>query len=60
MVSLKSIQFVRGNLDSKLRAWWSDFTRYFDPTLGASFGWSSPYFIKGWLILSCCLFSGHY
>jgi hypothetical protein len=46
-VSLKSIQFVRGNLASKLRAWWSDFTRYFDPGLGASFGWSSPYFIKG-------------
>ena len=48
IVSLKSIQFVRGNPVSKLRAWWNDFTRYFDPNLGASFGWSSPYFIKGW------------
>ncbi len=48
IVSLKSITFVRANLATKIRAWWNDFTRYSDPTLGAVFGWPSAFFIKNW------------
>ena len=47
-VNLKSIMFVRGNLATRLRAWWGDFTCYSDPLLGAVFGWPSPYFISDW------------
>ncbi len=47
-VSLKSITFVRANPVTKLHAWWNDFTRYFDPLLGAVFGWPSPYFVADW------------
>jgi len=47
-VSLRSITFVRANLATKIRAWWNDYIRYSDPTLGAVFGWPSPFFIINW------------
>jgi hypothetical protein len=44
--SLKSIKFIQSKPFTKLRAWWSDFSYYYDPKLGTCFAMASPFFIK--------------
>ncbi|MEA3493975.1 MAG: hypothetical protein U9R38_06280 [Candidatus Margulisiibacteriota bacterium] len=44
-VSIKSISFVDANPWTKMRAWYSDFTRYGDPLLGTCFSMASPIFL---------------
>lgn len=41
-VSLKGIRFIHANLWTKMKAWWSDFTRYSDPLLGTCFAMATP------------------
>jgi hypothetical protein len=44
---IRSLNFIHASPWSKIRAWWSDFTRYSDPLLGTCFAMGSPYFISG-------------
>lgn len=63
-VSLKGIRFIHANPWSKIRAWWSAFTRYYDPLLGTCFAMATPIFTGKpfnpfvvpilWIILAIC------
>lgn len=44
-VTIKSISFIDANPWTKMRAWYSDFTRYSDPLLGTCFAMASPIFL---------------
>lgn len=41
-VTLKRISFIKANPWTKIKAWWSDFTRYSDPLLGSCFAMATP------------------
>jgi len=71
-MSLKGIRFIHANPWTKIKAWWSNFTRYYDPLLGTCLSMASPIFIGQpfnplfvpilWLILVVCgiIFAGVY
>jgi hypothetical protein len=44
-MSLKEIRFIHANTWTKIKAWWSGFTRYSDPLLGTCLAMASPTFI---------------
>ena len=44
--SIKSIRFIHGNFFEKIKAWWGDFSRYYDPRLGSCFVMASPFFVR--------------
>lgn len=44
-MSLKGIRFIHANPWTKIKAWWSGFTRYSDPLLGTCFVMNTPLFI---------------
>lgn len=41
-VSLKSVKFIQANPWTRIKAWWSAFTRYQDPMLGSCFAMATP------------------
>jgi len=44
-VSLKRISFIHANPWTRIKAWWSAFTRYQDPLLGTCFAMATPIFM---------------
>lgn len=43
---IKSVIFIHANPWTKTKAWWSGFTRYYDPRLGSCFSMASPLFVR--------------
>ena len=69
-VSLSGISFVHANPWTKIKAWWSNFTRYLDPKLGTCFAMATPifmgklfnpffvYILCGFLVIGGVIFAG--